>query len=567
MTKDTRGEHGILHGVGRIRGALVLVVAAALPLVAHGDSEPVLHEYVPEDPSRSTGVIGAGEEGANPAAIRVGGEVLPEPTDPAAAEPGEPTYGADDATVQRRHELFRPDDQTHLDSQLHYTEAFSPAIAPFKRLSAMDAVLPDTTLAVGRRTLEEVPVVGSAQASADRDLFWGSVVVDLAPGEAVPLPSVSPEARILSYRTTPVVPLRFYRDSADNFFVAGNHRGSVRLVFLTDASAAYFGAEIPDDRTPADIPAGHLQAFPAAVAPAAARVARQLGVARTDSLRTILSRLAAHFRSYQESDESPTGFGSLYENLALGGKGVCRHRAFAFMVTANALGIPTRFVMNEAHAFVESFLPDTGWLRIDLGGAAQGLSVDNATDRVLHQPRRGDELPQPRAYREQYSQVHGTGMRGASSPGTGPGPSPAPAPSPGARPSAFVDVPQPGAPPAPAGATADPTAVPAREGEPVRAPTATDVAPGDPRPRRGGPIRVTGTVREATGAPYARAHVQVFLSRDGHTPLRWLGTLVAGDDGAWGGEVLLPTDVDTGRYHVLAVTPGDATHEPSMSPR
>jgi len=561
-----------------MRRVSVLLAGLALPLVARGDGERVLHEYVPEDSSRRGAVIGAGDQGTNPAAIRVGGEVLAEPSDPAEPEPGEPTYGADDATIQRRQDTFRPDDLTHLDAQLHYTEAFNPAIAPFKRLSAMDAVLPDFTLAVGRRALEEVPVVGSGAESADRDLFWGSVVVDLAPGEAVPLPSVSPEARILSYRTTPAVPLRFYKDSADNFYVAGNHRGDVRLVFLTDAAAAYFGAELPDDRTPSAIPPGRVQPVPAEVAASAARVAAELGVDRTQSLRTILSRLAGHFRAYEESDTPPTGRANLYENLALGGKGVCRHRAFAFMVTANALGIPTRFVMNEAHAFVESFLPDTGWLRIDLGGAAQGLSLENASDRVLHQPRRGDELPQPQSYREQYTQLRGQGLRGSTQgaengSGPGPGSSPTPTPSPAAAgsgpaaPSATTrPVPQPGAPPV-AGNAVDPTALPERAGEPARTPTFTLVQPGDPRPRRGSPIQVAGQVLESSGAPFAGAHVQVFLSRDGHTPVRWLGTLVAAPDGRWSGEVLLPADVEAGAYHVVAATPGDATHDPSMSPR
>src|SRR5688500_2173998 len=86
------------------RRFVLVLTAPTLPLVARGDGEPVLHEYVPEDPSRRGDVIGAGEDGANPAAIRVGGEVLPEPDAPAEPEPGEPTYGADDATLQRRHE-------------------------------------------------------------------------------------------------------------------------------------------------------------------------------------------------------------------------------------------------------------------------------------------------------------------------------------------------------------------------------------------------------------------------------------------------------------------------------
>ena len=550
--------------MGRRSSVAVWLAAFAAPPVARGDGDPILHEYVPEDPSRSSNVIGAGQRGTNPVAIRAGGGVLTEPADPVTPTAGEPTYGADDATVQRRHETFRPDDQTHLDAQLHYTEAFNPAIAPFARLSAMDAVRSDFTLAVSRRSLEEVPVVGSAAAAADRDTFWGSVVVELAPGEAVPIPSVSPEARILSYRTTPPVPVRFYRDSADNFFVAGQVRATVRLVLLTDAAASYFGAEVTDDRTPADIPAGRLVPVPPEVAWSAQRVASELGVSRSDTVRTILSRLAGHFRAYTESTQPPTGYGNLYENLALGGKGVCRHRAFAFMVTANALGIPTRFVMNEAHAFVESFVPAVGWLRIDLGGAAQRLTLQNAAERATHQPRSSDDLPQPQTYRDQLTQMQGQVGAGAS--GSGPAPSPRPpprAPSPGG----VVAVPQPGAPPAPAGPGGAMATQPAGPRRIALEPTFTFVDPGDPRPRRGAAMRVSGRVALGSGAPYPRAHVQVFLSRDGHTPVRWLGTLVAGHDGLWGGEVLLPAEVEAGPYHVLAVTPGDEAHEPSMSPR
>ena len=35
-------------------------------------------------------------------------------------------------------------------------------------------------------------------------------------------------------------------------------------------------------------------------------------------------------------------------DLALSKKGVCRHRAYAFTITAQGLGIPARMVMNEA---------------------------------------------------------------------------------------------------------------------------------------------------------------------------------------------------------------------------
>src|SRR5690606_18735639 len=76
-------------------------------------------------------------------------------------------------------------------------------------------------------------------------------------------------------------------------------------------------------------------------------------------------------RRFRESDDVKLGQtpAELYLYLSLERQGVCRHRAYAFMVTALALGIPTRLVHNEAHAWVEVF-GGSHYHRIDLGGAA-----------------------------------------------------------------------------------------------------------------------------------------------------------------------------------------------------
>ena len=63
--------------------------------------------------------------------------------------------------------------------------------------------------------------------------------------------------------------------------------------------------------------------------------------------------MVAYFRSFEPSDDFPNDHGDIYLDLALSRKGVCRHRAFAFLVTALNIGVPTRFVANEAHAWVE----------------------------------------------------------------------------------------------------------------------------------------------------------------------------------------------------------------------
>lgn len=55
-------------------------------------------------------------------------------------------------------------------------------------------------------------------------------------------------------------------------------------------------------------------------------------------------------------------------------KGVCRHRAQAFMILARYIGVPARMVLNEQHAFCEvpNFAKDGKtweWHRVDMGGS------------------------------------------------------------------------------------------------------------------------------------------------------------------------------------------------------
>ena len=104
---------------------------------------------------------------------------------------------------------------------------------------------------------------------------------------------------------------------------------------------------------------------------------------------------------------SPHPTGDIYRDLCDSQAGVCRHRSFAFMVTANALGIPTRYVQNEAHAFVEVWFPDRGWQRIDLGGAALRMDVTGADNKTLHRPRADDPFHKPPEYKNQYTQLEG----------------------------------------------------------------------------------------------------------------------------------------------------------------
>ena len=168
---------------------------------------PVLHEYVAPPPSSAGAAAESGkggpktiggtpQAGRNPAAVRSGDKLVPEPPKTQPPQRGEPVHGTQDFGADRETQA-RPDYATGADSTLHYTEVFNPAVLPFKRMSALDGVRDNYFLHVYDGNLTALPVGGPTQP--DRDLFWASLLIDLAPGQDVPIPSTSPDMRILSY--------------------------------------------------------------------------------------------------------------------------------------------------------------------------------------------------------------------------------------------------------------------------------------------------------------------------------------------------------------------------------
>ena len=113
-------------------------------------------------------------------------------------------------------------------------------------------------------------------------------------------------------------------------------------------------------------------------------VAAKIGVSAPLSPRDDVTKLVSYFRGFTESEDPPTQSRDIYLDLALSRKGVCRHRAFAFMVTALSLGLPTRMITNEAHAWVEVH-DGRLWRRIDLGGAGTTLH-DPLSNNVPYDP-------------------------------------------------------------------------------------------------------------------------------------------------------------------------------------
>ena len=604
----------------------IVVCCGGTSLVTAEEPERVLHEFVPDAPGRSgrTGGRGAsrgpddsGEspspedrqrllpdpdvEGGLPRAILRDGLGLLAPSGPPGPAAEELAYRPQGSAgaPRVREDRATQDRDTGADGQLHYHAVFNPSVAPFKRNAAFDRVLSDETLAVAGPSPPPDPVPAAPDDPAP-ELFWGSLALQLNPDTPTPLPSVAPGMRILELRTTPEVAVRVRRDSADNYWAHGpaGFEGTVRLVVLCEARAAYFGGPVPPFAA-GDVPPPLRPSVPLAVRRRAQRVLARAGARATDSLDATLFRLVHYFRSFEPGSPPPQGDeNSTYLDLALAQRGVCRHRAQAFVITAQSAGLAARYVHNEAHAFAEVYLPGAGWRRVDLGGASAGLTVHNGLGKIPHVPRETDPFPRPGPYRQSYSD-QGGGPDASGEPAPRPGEQPrgeraaarpaamTPASGRGAgqRPAAGDDGSQGAEPraeaqggaaraaaPAPEEGAAEPRVV-ATQGAPEGSPEApADSGPLLPPPPldvrvdaaatggdglqtfRGERFRIGGQVLDAQGQTVAGAPVAIVLRRRrGGPALQVLGLLVSGSEGRFGGHVPVPAELAAGRYEVDAV--------------
>jgi len=368
-------------------GIAMLALGAALPASAQSRG-PILHEPISFDPREDVALAVAIEGDLRPAIQTPRGLVAaPDPGRPLTA--GDAAYGArggapDGAT-------FRPDRDTRRPDVLPYDDPFSPSTAPFKRLSAFDTVDANYTLSVRDARSHALAISPIPEPAAYEEQFYADLVIDLVAGRPVRIPSVGPGARVLRARAaagTDDVRFTLRRDGAENWFIEGETSTRARLVMELAVPRATFGG---DFGTPSRAELPPAPALPANVAASAAHVASRIGVSRTMPPREVVTKLVAYYRGFVDSEEPPTSRGDIYLDLALGQKGVCRHRAFAFLVTALHVGIATRMITNEAHAWVEVH-DGRLWRRIDLGGAGRTL------DDPLSQNVPYDAPPDPFAW-------------------------------------------------------------------------------------------------------------------------------------------------------------------------
>jgi hypothetical protein len=299
---------------------------------------------------------------------------------------------------------------------------------------------------------------------------------------------------------------------------------------------------------------------PAAVMKQAEITLEKLGVDRDMSLDVSFNKLVGYFRAFQAGDiQHPTG--DIYRDLCDSQAGVCRHRSFAFMITANALGIPTRFVENEAHAFVEVWFPDRNWQRIDLGGSALKMDVTGADNKTLHRPRAEDPFTKPPEYSKQYTQLEGE-IKGltdkqiadkhaplSQSPASG---------SLGAGPGSAAQA-------GPDRITPDPT-LPAVAQDPKKPTPALVVTQASENAYRGDVLHVEGSAR-VDGNGLANHVIDIYLApagEGGHNATH-IGTATTDKTGVFRGDYTVPGSLGLSAYEIYLGSSEDATYNAALS--
>jgi hypothetical protein len=519
----------------RLPLGLVLAIGVLAAFASVARAGVVLHEYFRPDPADDLRLSATTSDGQMSAVIQTQSGPLSVPAASAEA-PGAAVYGGDGAHAEDG-AVARLDSDTTQPSVVRYEDPFTPEIMPFKRDTALDLVTADYELIVADRTLEEVGVHGTV--GSDEDPFYADLVVDVVEGVPVRVPTVGPGTRILGLRTQPPTTVRVMRDGADNFFLEGIETQRVRVVMHLAIDRATFGSAF--DSVSWSRLAAFVPLLPPEVKERATRVAERIGVGTTLNPARALEALVSHFRGFAPSAERPASVGGeLYEELALTKKGVCRHRAFAFTVTALGLGLPTRFVHNEAHAWVEVFDASV-WHRIDLGGAAGRVESElggrppHVTPRDPFSWPPGSESGAGMAERARQAQPFDAARRGSTSGGDA--------------------IPSPDDPRA---------ALP--EGEPHQGSILT-LSVGSQEALRGDRLSLAGEVKTEEG-PCPRVRVDFELTTTETSsraaPIH-LGTLFTDPEGRYEHRIVIPHGIPVGDYVVVARTPGGGECGPGQS--
>jgi len=523
----------------RVLPAAALLVPLVLPVISARADGPVVHEYFEPNPEEDLRFSATTADGAMPAAIETPVGVVTAPPTGRRAERDEVAYGGSstpdsaDASYQIDRDTTRPD-------RVGYDEPFTPSIAPFKRLYAYDAVDESLELVVADKRLTKIVIGGNVEVG--EDTFYADLFVDAVPNVPVRIPSVGPGARVLVARLDPAEPFELLRDSADNWFLLASIRRRVRLVMQLAIARAVFSS--PFASVSWSALRSSVSPLPPAAHQASERVLSYIGVARDEPPREALQRLVRFHRSFVPSEELPRARQAslLYEELSMSQKGVCRHRAYAFVITALGLGLPARLARNEAHAWIEVFDGQL-WHRIDLGGAATDLDYRSSSDNPLYQAP-DDPYPWPQGSETGQSLALRAQERQST---VGPAPDRAPASVPSSSPDGGLD------------AFDDSESNQAESSDRPNAELFLTLERSSVL--RGSAVAMSGTVR-ADGEPCPFARVDVGLRNSAGRSLA-IAALPTDAAGKFTGRVSVPLDVAVGDYELVVSTPGAGPCGPS----
>ena len=506
-----------------------------------------------------------------------GGDVILGPKGPVDDDAKNPPYGP----RSPRSGHTKLDDMTSRVDSLNYYSAFSPSVFPYKRNVVQNRVVRtegagDYQMRTASGEMTRIPV-SSGTAAEDEDTFWGTFLVRADEGRLHPIPSVAPTQRFLRLRTEPDVEAELYRDEADNYYVRIDSDGLIRINALVAAPRFYFDGSFRGEVEWSAFRDVETPPFDEDIRPAAKRVVADIGLSPEMSPDVILDRLIYHFRDF-ETKELPERYkkGDLYEAISKQQIGVCRHRSLAFVVTAQSLGIPARYVTNEAHAFVEVYWPNGGWRRVDLGGAAQEISYNGDSDDALHDASGKDSFPKPPNYLEELRKMRGeSDSEGRSREGDSEASS---SDSAGRRSerkregSSSEEIPE-GDPSASSDEEAPMAEAFGSDGETERvedertdrekAATTLSLRTSSRTVFRGSNITVYGALREASGSPISEETIFVYFGRVGATEtaqMKRIGKAKTDGTGRYHVKVTIPETTGIGRWSMIAVFPGNDTY-------
>ena len=246
---------------------------------------------------------------------------------------------------------------------------FNPHIARLKRWYAYDAIHENYEAYVYDQNLYQIEL----SEKVYDNLFVGSITLGQLTNTPIPIPSVSPNSNIISYSLSkPGFTANFFKDGADNYYVKSLDYYWTEQIFLTytvSTDNKYFNLDVPEYLTLEDIPENIKHTPPQKVLSKSTIIIDELGLTGETNLNTIVQTMKDYFSSFTDGEipseeEEP----DIYLAIARAKHGACYVRSFAFFVTANSMGLPTRLVINDCHAFVEIYIPTNGWTRLDLGG-------------------------------------------------------------------------------------------------------------------------------------------------------------------------------------------------------